>query len=130
MPAYRDLENNVDVSYGFAPQTFTATGTGTAVELRDYNSAMVIVSLGTVATGGTLTPSLTESDDGTTYTAVASGDLSAAFTAGTATIAVFQRVGYKGTGRYIKPVITQSGTGAGAVGNVIIVRGDAARRPL
>ncbi|CAB4176375.1 hypothetical protein UFOVP1672_6 [uncultured Caudovirales phage] len=127
----RDLKDSVDAAIGLAPSTVSATGTGTAVDLKGYDSAMVVVSAGTMATGGTFTPSLTESADGTTYTAVGTGDLQGAFAAhGTGVASVLQRVGYIGTGRYIKTVQTFGGTGAGVPASIAILRGHAGREPI
>lgn len=126
----RDFESNMDVAPAFVPATVTATGTGVAVDLKGYDSAVVEVHIGTVATGGTITPSLTESADGTTYTAVGTGDLQGAFAAVAAGTVGLQKVGYIGTGRYVKPVLTFAGTGAGAIVQSAVVRANPARSPL
>jgi hypothetical protein len=82
-----DLKSKVDVVDTFLPVARTASGTGSAVDLRGYESAAAYVSVGAKA-GGTITPSLEDSADGTTYAAVGTGDLDGAFaaiTAGTST---------------------------------------------
>lgn len=121
-----DLKSVVDAVDTFLPVARTASGTGSAVDLRGYESAAAYVSVGAMA-GGTITPSLQDSSDGTTYTAVGTADLDgtfAAITAGTST----QRVGYKGDNRYIRGVFTQAGGTMDA--SFAILRGHPHRAPL
>lgn len=121
-----DLKSVVDVTDTFLPAARSASGTGSAVDLRGYESAVAYVSVGAKA-GGTITPSLEDSADGTTYAAVGTADLDGAFaaiTAGTAT----QRVGYKGENRYVRGVFTQAGGTMDA--SFVILRGHPARTPL
>jgi hypothetical protein len=128
---YRDMKDNISAVSGLTPATVSATGTGIAADLVGYDSAMIVVSNGTMATGGTLTPSLTESDDGTTYTAVGTADLQGAFTAvGTGVATTVQRVGYIGAKRYVKPVLTFGGTGAGIPTAIVVLRGHPSRLAL
>jgi hypothetical protein len=131
MAMKRDLKSNIDVAVTFVPATRSATGTGAAVDLQGYDSAMAIVEVGTMATDGTFTASLQESADGTTYTAVAQASLQGTFGAyGTANDPALERVGYIGTGRYLKGVFTFAGTGTGAITAMNIVRAHPARKPL
>lgn len=131
----RDLKDNIDVVVAYAATNWASTGTGSAVDLTGYDSAVAVFTAGTMgATGTGVVPSLTESADGTTYTAVGTGDLQGAFAShGTGVASVVQRVGYIGTARYIKPVLTGlGGTGAG-VGTpvaMVVVRGHPNRSPL
>jgi hypothetical protein len=128
---YRDIKDNIDAATAYVAITVSATGTGSNVDLNGYDSGMVVASFGTMATGGTLTPSLTESADGTTFTAVGTGDLQGAFAAFTTGAASgLQRVGYIGSKRYVKPVLTFGGTGAGGPASIVVVRGHPARRLL
>lgn len=107
-----DIKNSVDLVSSLRPASRNATVNGTGVDLANYDSAMVILDLGAI--GGT-TPSYTfqvqESDDNSSFTAVAAADLDsgqpAAFTAGDS----ITEVGYKGIKRYIRVAITAvSGT--------------------
>ena len=70
----RDLKSNIDIVTSLAPAARTATASGTGVDLRGYESAVASFIVGTV-TDGTHTPSVEESDDDSTYTAVAAADL-------------------------------------------------------
>lgn len=126
----RDLKSNVDAASGLSPAARTATGTGSGVDLRDYDSAMAVFAIGNW-TDGTWTPSLQESDDDTTYAAVAAADLQGTFTAisGTAGEYTVQRVGYIGAKRYVRPMLSGTGT-TGIDASAVIMRGHPRRAPL
>ncbi|MCH8209414.1 MAG: hypothetical protein IIA62_10250 [Nitrospinae bacterium] len=116
----RDLKNNVDVVKSIDPATYNSDQTGTGVDLRDNDSAMAVIQSGAL-TDGTHTPKLQESDDDSTYTDVVSADLEGSF-ANIAANAV-QRVGYKGSKRYVRVFVTSSGA-TGAIYSASIARGN------
>lgn len=123
MPQNRDINSNVATVSSFVPLLRTATVTGTGVDLAGFRSAMVLIHVGTV-TDGTHTLSLEESDDDSTYTAVASTDRSGSFTAA-ATAVKTQEVGYLGTKRYIRVKSTVTGSPAtGGTYGAIVIKGD------
>jgi hypothetical protein len=129
----RDFKSNYDVVNSLIPAVRTATGTGSNVDLKGYDSACVEFGVGTMATDGTFTCQLQESADGTTFGTVAQGNLLGTFNAyGTAAGGApnIQRVGYIGTARYVRVVATFAGTGTGAIvyGNVHRAHPD--RKPL
>lgn len=120
--ALRDLLNNLKVVQPIVPQVLTGTVlTGvTAVDTRDFDSAVVLFNSGAIVAAGLLTPSVHESDDNSTFTLVAAADLE-----GTAlvdlTASATQKVGYKGTKRYIKPALAYvSGTSVAVEALVIL----------
>lgn len=129
--ATKDLESNIDFAQSLAPASQTAAINGTGVDVRDYASAMVLISAG--AAGGT-TPSFTfevqESDDNTTFAAVADAGLQGAepvITVGNET----HRIGYKGGKRYIRVAITDAtGTSPTLLCEAGVVRGDPHVAPL
>ena len=123
----RDLKSNIDIVTSLAPAARTATASGSGVDLRGYESAVATFITGTV-TDGTHTPSVEESDDDSTYTAVASADLLGSLAALASN--VVQRVGYRGGSRYIRAKITVSGASTGAVDAALVIRGNATRQPL
>lgn len=127
----RDLKSSIDVAASLHPAARAASGTGAAVDCLGYDSALGIFS-GGAWTDGTHTPKLQESDDGTTFTDVGTGDLQGSFTAvsGTASDDVVQRVGYIGSKRYLRGFVTVAGGTTGALSAFAIVRGHAARQPL
>ncbi len=116
---------------GRVPAARTASANGTSADLAGYGSAVAIVEFG-ARTDGTHTPVLEESDDDSTFTAVAAGDLQGSFTAcsSAATDDVVQRVGYLGSKRYVRVALTVAGATTGALSSAMIVRGAPAVAPL
>ena len=103
--------------HSIASQLATSTKTGTTIDRFGYNALSVLFVFG-AWTDGTYTPKLTESDDDSSYSDVAAGDLIASPITAQAIAAVsssggqnkVQSVGYKGTKRYIRPVVTVTGS--------------------
>jgi gamma-glutamyl:cysteine ligase YbdK (ATP-grasp superfamily) len=129
--ASRDLESNIDFVQSIAPASQAAAVNGASVDLRDYASAMVLISAG--AAGGT-TPSFTfevqESSDNATFTAVADEHLQGAEPVVTAGNEV-HRIGYRGSQRYIRVTITAvSGTSPTLDAEAGVVRGRPHQGPL
>jgi hypothetical protein len=102
-----------------APQARTATANGASCDMAGFRSALVVVDVGTI-TDGAHTPKLQESDDNSTWSDVAAGDLEGTF-ANLAT-ATNQIVGYKGRKRFIRAVMTVAGAATGGVYGVVLVR--------
>ncbi|HVY13508.1 MAG TPA: hypothetical protein VHB73_08105 [Alphaproteobacteria bacterium] len=126
----RDLKSSLSVSQSLVPAARAATGTGTAVDLQGYGSAMVVVSFG-AWTDGTHTPSLQHSADGTAYTACDTNSLAGSFTAvsGTAGSNTVQKVGYIGQNRYVRALMTVASGTTGALSSVNVVAGHPSQRP-
>ena len=123
----RDLKSRIDVVNSIAPAAVTATATGAGVDLQGYDSACVAIVAGT-RTDGVHTPKMQESDDDSTYTDVAAGDMHGTFAA--IATGVSQRVGYKGVKRYIRCLSTVSAATTGAVYAAVVIRGNANLRPV
>ncbi len=127
----RDLLRRTLVTASLAPAVRTnGTATGTAVDLRGYDSAILTVQFGTW-TDGTHTPSVQHSVDGTTYTAAAASDLDGSFAAvnsaaGNGTV---QSVGYIGAQRYVRVVMTTSGATSGALSAAYVISGSPRNAP-
>lgn len=117
----RDLKSNILAQPSLNPAAeIDATATGTGVDLRGYDSATALVHIGTVT--GTWTPSLEESDDDSTYSAVDAADLIGEFEAvTTANDNAVQEVGYRGNARYIRVVLTETATGTAFVAGSIVL---------
>lgn len=127
----RDIKNNVDVASSLEP-ALRATGTsnGSGVDLQGYGSAMMVVHFGAY-TNGTHTPSLEHSDDNTTFTAAAASDMDGSFTAVSSSASgTTQRVGYRGSKRYIRAVMTVASGATGCYSGALVVRGQAAQVPV
>jgi hypothetical protein len=130
MSGERDLNNAISVASTIAPAAAaTATTTGAGVDLAGYRSAAVVLHCG-VFTDGTFTPTVEESDDDSSYSTVAAGDLSGAFTAVTASTDLsVQEVGYLGSKRYIRLLMTETVASAGALFSAVVVRGNPITKP-
>lgn len=122
-----DLKNRIEQKNSLAPAARTATANGTGVDLANREGAVVAFHSGTI-TDGTHTPKVQESDDNSTFS-----DVGAADQIGTlANIAsnAIQEVGYIGTKRYIRAVVTVSGATTGGVYSAVAILGGAKKQPI
>lgn len=113
----RDNMNEIGRVSVDIPAVKTATVTGTTIDLLGAEAALVMIHFGN--SGDTLsgsvywTPKLQESPDDSTWNDVAAGDLintELAVIDAPAEDSTIQSVGYKGEDRYIRAVITATGT--------------------
>ena len=120
----RDIKNNLDGVSSIDPASITASSNGSGVDLRNFDGAMIVFQAGTTDTGSgneTYTPSVEESDDNSVFSAVAGSDLEGALVNMTANSV--QRVGYKGSKRYVRAVLTLGGTTPSIDAAALVVRG-------
>jgi len=125
-----DINKDVSTSSTLLPNVRTTTATGTTVDLAGFTKAMFLAHVGTV-TDGTFAFDPEESDDDSTWTNIAAGDLSGSFTSATSSADdTVQEVGYLGSKRYIRCNLTVTGSPAtgGAIG-VTVVRAGARTLP-
>lgn len=133
--AKRDLyallgDSGDGVAKSIKAQAIAATTNGTAVDmaasatLPGSESLVCIADAGT-CTDGKYTVSLEESDDNSTFTAVAAADLKGSFTQiNAAADETIEVVGYIGDKRYVRAKITEDSAGVtGVVISVVLVRG-------
>jgi hypothetical protein len=131
-----DLKNNIGVarSLGAASQADPSVPiNGTGVDLSGYDGALVLIEAGVISgASGTLTFEVQESDDNSSYTAVASGDLD-----GTEPVIAaanddqIHLIGYKGIKRYIRVSITaKSGTTPTMPCSATVLRTRGRKKPL
>lgn len=117
----RDLKNNMSCYQSLAPAARTASADGAAVDLQGQKAAMVCFDIG-AWTNGVFTLLVKECDtEGGSYTEVAAADLEGSLTVvdGAADDMIVQRVGYKGSKRYIKACIAEGSSPAPGTGVVI-----------
>jgi len=127
--ASRDLVNSISVAQTLAPGTRTANENGAGVDLQGYESAVVVVETGTI-TDGTHTIEIQESDDNSTFTAVADADLQGSEPViGAADDNKVYEIGYLGNKRYIRVSVTVAGTTTGGVYGAAVIRGHAKSKP-
>lgn len=121
--ATRDLYHNLAHVQALAPAAKTATANGLDIDLSGFESVEFALNVGTV-TDGTHTPKLQEADDNGsgapgTYSDVAAANLLGSFTALTTGAgnggSAIQHVGYIGSKRWVRIVMTVSGATTGAV---------------
>jgi len=125
-----DLYNNLSVAQSLAPAARTADENGAGVDLQGFHGAMVVVHTGAI-TDGTHTIEVQESDDDSTYTAVADADLQGSEPAiGVADDNKIYKIGYMGTKRYIRAVVTVAGATTGGVYDAVVVRGAPRKAPV
>lgn len=122
----RDLGAGLSFKRSIDVGAKTATATGSAVDLADFDGAVAEVIVGTV-TDGTHTPKLQDSPDNSTWTDVAAANLIGSFAAIASN--TLQKVGYVGINRYLRGVITISGATTGAVEGLYIVAGFGRKLP-
>lgn len=121
----RDLAHNLSEFVSLAPIAKTATTSGTtAIDTAGFNGCAVLVIPG-VVTDGTHTPKLQESDTTTSgdFTDVAAANLVGSFAA--IASGTLQEVGYIGSKRYLRAVVTVSGATTGAIYGVVAILGRA-----
>ena len=127
----RDLVSNILAALSIAPAANrTATTEGTGVDLRGFDSAAVIFNFGVVTDGG-WTIGIEESDDDSTYTAVAADDIigTPVEVVDSTDVRTYQ-LGYRGSARYIRAVVTEStASTTGALFSATVVRGDPLQAP-
>ena len=137
MPNHSHLYSNVGYNLLLAPANKTADANSTGLDLQNCDDATIVFTVGAI--GDTLTTSnkleleIQESDDNSTFTAVADADLThvvagatntgtvMALTSGTTGQNSVYMTGYKGFKRYIRGVANFSGTIS--VGTVVGVLG-------
>lgn len=126
--AKRDLTSNIGVFSSIAPAVLTATTNGTGVDLRPFNSAVVVFNTGVIAGAGNMTPKVQESDDNAAWNDVAAidqlGVLPAVLLTGTVV-----RAGYRGNKRYLRGVGTLN-SGTSVALDALVVVGDANMEPV
>lgn len=126
----RDLASNIGVAPTLAPVDYAATTKGTAVDLRDYDSAAIVVNTGAITSVGKYVVSVQESDTTTDgdFADVDADDLIGSLPSELAATSAY-KVGYVGTKRYIRAVITKT-SGTSIVAGAIVVLGNAHRLPV
>ena len=142
--SYRDLATSFSAAPAFLPAVHAADSTALSVDLAGYDGATIYLyaGVGGITFSGTnkIEFVLTHSDDDSTYTAVATGDVvgGATITSGIVqsyiaakAAAGVEEFGYIGKKRYIKFLADFSGThGVGTAMSAVVVRGWPVRGPV
>lgn len=126
-----DGKSNITVAVSLVPASRTAgAANGTAVNLRNYHGATVVFSTGALG-GGTATPTIEESADGSTnWTAIPAerlnGTLAAVADSSVLVIGLTDIGGI--TKKYVRPVITVAG-GSGTLCAAYVIRSEPQHAP-
>jgi hypothetical protein len=129
--ANRDFASNIAVGVSVAPDgNRTSSVTGSSVDLQGADSAAAVVHFGSI-TDGTFTPKLQESDSsGSGFSDVASSDLAQSFSDATSSESdTTQEVSYIGNKRYIRVVVSATGTSTGGKLSAVVAKSDLSREP-
>lgn len=118
----KDTFHDTKVVASLAPAVQAATLKGAAVDLRDFGSALMVVTTGAVAGSGDYSMAMQHSDTTTDgdFTAVSAADLLGAIP-GTLEDTKVYRQGYIGKRRYVRAVITKTGGTSVAAGAVFVL---------
>ncbi|MFC5217328.1 hypothetical protein [Streptomyces coerulescens] len=121
----RDAYSNLLVKNTLTPAARTATVNGTTVDRAEdsshFQDALVVIPVGTV-TDGTHTFAVQESDDNSSWAAVADADLQGTEPAVTSsTDETVYEIGYKGKKRYLRVAVTVASATTGGVYGAHIV---------
>ncbi|MGV8830336.1 MAG: hypothetical protein ACOH2N_00030 [Devosia sp.] len=126
----RDLASNLGVVATLAPAVHAATLKGSTVDLRGYDSCILVVNSGAVVSAGLFDVRLEHSDTTTDgdFTTVTTPDMQGVLPAALEASTGY-KAGYVGNKRYVRAVITkQSGTSVAA--GAVFVLGNAAQKPV
>jgi hypothetical protein len=119
------LKETLSGVVSLAPAAYTSDADGAGVDLQGYDGgALVVLAVGDW-TDGTHAVAVEESDDDSTYTAVAADDLDGSFSALDAAgdDSTVQLVGYLGSSRYVRVSVLVTGSPAtGAVYGAAVLR--------
>jgi len=126
----RDLYSALGVVSAVVPQVLAATDTGAAIDLKDFDSVVVLVNTGAIVSSGNYTAKLQESDTTTAedFDDVEAADLLGSFPASLAASTAY-KVGYIGTKRYVRTVVTKN-SGTSIACSIQIVKANAAIKPV
>jgi len=128
----RDLVHNVKVESSLAPSVHTNSSvTGYSVDLRGFDSAMIMVSVGEY-TDGTHTITVQHSDDGSSFTDVSADELQGAIDVinGNEFDNKTQLVGYIGSKRFVRTNIVTTGATTGALCAAYVIAGNPNQAPV
>lgn len=126
----RDLASNIGVVLALSPAVQAATIKGNAVDVRDFDSAAIVVNTGAIVSAGDFTAKMQESDTTTDgdFTDVGADDLVGTLPASLTADGSFKQ-SYVGNKRYIRVVVTKN-SGTSIAAGAVVVLGRAHRSPV
>jgi hypothetical protein len=126
----RDLHHSIGAVLALSPAVQAATIKGLAIDLRGFNEAELIVNTGAIAGAGDFTAKVQESNTTTDgdFTDVAAANLLGTLPASLAADAAY-RVGYIGSKKFVRIVLTKNG-GTSIAAGAVVVKGAPALAPV
>jgi hypothetical protein len=119
----KDSYSNVSVVASLVPAVQAATLKGSTVDTQGFSSALLIVNTGAIAGSGLYVMSLEESDTTTDgdFTTVAEADSIGDALPESLEASTVYRLGYRGSKRYVRAVITKTSGTSIAAGAVFVL---------
>lgn len=126
----RDLHSNIGAALALSPAVQAATIKGNATDLRGFDSAELWINTGAIAGAGDFTGKWQESDTTTDgdFTDVAADDLLGTLPASLTADGTFS-VGYIGSRRYVRPVLTKN-SGTSIAAGAVVIKGNPRIAPV
>ncbi len=127
----RDLHSRLGAVASLVPAVHAATLKGSEVDLQGFDGALLVVNTGAIAGSGLYVMSLQESDtttDGDFSDVAAADTIGDALPASLAENTVY-KLGYIGTKRYLRAVITKT-SGTSIAAGAVIVKGNPNLAPV
>jgi len=126
-----DVKEQVDIDVSLAQSgNRTADATGSSSDISEFHAASILINVNAY-TDGSHEFVVEESDDDSTWSAVADSDLDGSEpTVDAAGDVGKHRIGYTGTQRYLRVTTTVSGTTTGADYGAYVLKGDPSQFPV
>lgn len=125
----KDLYSKLALVQSLAPAVLSATSTGTAIDLQGYDSAVACVETGAIVSAGDFAFKLQESDTTTSgdFADVAAANIQGALPETLEANSAY-KLGYTGSKRYIRHVLTKAG-GTSIAAGVTVIKGHGSDNP-
>ena len=126
----KDIRSGLAATVAVVPQVLAATNTSSAIDLQGYGAALLVIATGAIVSAGDYTAKLQESDTttGGDFTDVAAADLLGSFSTTLAENSV-ERIGYVGSKRYLRTIITKN-SGTSIAASAVVMLGHPSDAPV
>lgn len=127
----RDLASNIGAVQALAPAVQSATIKGSTIDVLGFGSVAFVINAGAIVGSGNFTVTVEESDataDGD-FTTVAAADLSGNNLANPLAASSAYKVGYIGSKRYCRVVLTKN-SGTSIAAGAVAIKGNPRSAPV
>jgi hypothetical protein len=125
----RDLHSDIGFTESIRPAVLAASASGSAVDTRGFDSAVMVFTAGAIVASGNMTLTMQESDTTTDgdFANVAAADLNGVTPAVPLTANQFGKLGYRGAKRYLRArAVLNSGTSVALAAGFVLGRSETA----